>query len=173
MTASMVCISILYPWRTTWYAACSWEPWACNGRDAMRSFNTSIDIAAPAGRVWSIMSDVERWHEWTASITGIRRLDDGPLRIGSRALVRQPKLPQNRFEVTALEEGRGFSWESKSPGLRGIGHHWIEPTPAGCRVNLGVDFRGALAWPVSRLYGRLTQHYIEMEAEGLKRRSEA
>lgn len=138
----------------------------------MREFRTSIDIAASPDRVWSVVSDVERWHEWTASITGIERLDEGPLRIGSRARVRQPKLPENRFEVTALEEGRGFSWESRSPGLRGIGHHWIEPAPTGCRVTLGVDFRGPLAWPVSRLYGSLTQRYIEMEAAGLKQRCE-
>jgi uncharacterized membrane protein len=138
----------------------------------MQEFRTTIDIAAPPGRVWSVISDVERWREWTASITSIERLDHGPLRVGSRALVRQPKLPANRFEVTALDEGRGFSWASKSPGLRGIGHHWIEPTPKGCRVTLGVDFRGPLAWPVALLYGKLTRRYIEMEAEGLKRRAE-
>ena len=138
----------------------------------MRDFRTSIEIDAPPERVWSVISDVERWHEWTASITSVERLDQGPLRIGSRARVRQPKLPENRFEVTALEEGRGFSWISTSPGLRGVGHHWIEPTSKGCRVTLGVDFRGPLAWPISLLYGSLTQRYIDMEAAGLKRRSE-
>ena len=139
----------------------------------MSDFRTSIDIAAPPDRVWSVVRDVERWHEWTASISSIERLDDGPLRMGSRATVRQPKLPKNVFQVTALDEGRGFSWQSKSPGVRGIWHHWIEPTPHGCRVTLGVDFRGPLAWLVSRLYGTLTQRYIEMEAAGLKRRCEA
>jgi uncharacterized membrane protein len=139
----------------------------------MPEFRTTAEIAAPADRVWSIIRDVERWHEWTASITSIERLDAGPLRTGSRALVRQPKLPPNRFEVTALEEGRGFSWESKNPGLRGVGHHWIEPTSSGSRVTLGVEFHGPLAWLVPRLYGRLTQRYIELEAAGLKRESEA
>jgi uncharacterized protein YndB with AHSA1/START domain len=139
----------------------------------MRTFETSIEIAAPPARVWEIISDVERWHEWTASITAIERLDSGPLRMGSRALVRQPKLPRNRFEVTALEAGRGFSWMSTSPGLRGVGHHWLEATDRGCRVTLGVDFHGLLAWPIALLYGSLTRRYIEMEAEGLKRRSEA
>lgn len=139
----------------------------------MRELRVVVDIAAVPSRVWEIVRDVERWHEWTASITSIERLDDGPLRVGSRALVRQPKLPSNTFAVTALDEGRGFSWESKSPGLRGVGHHWIEATPAGSRVTLGVDFAGPLAWIVARFYGGLTQRYIEMEAAGLRSRSEA
>ena len=138
----------------------------------MREFRVVVDIAAAPARVWEIVRDVERWHQWTASISSIERLDDGPLRAGTRALVRQPKLPPNTFEVTVLEENRGFSWESRSLGLRGVGHHWIEATPAGSRVTLGVDFRGPLAWLVGRIYGGLTQRYIEMEAEGLRRRSE-
>jgi hypothetical protein len=138
----------------------------------MNDFRTCIDIAAAPERVWEIIRDVERWHEWTASITRIERLDDGPLRLGSRALVHQPRLPPNRFEVTALEDGRGFTWETRSPGLRGAGHHWIERTGSGCRVTLGVDFRGLLAPLIARLYGGLTQRYIEMEAAGLKARAE-
>jgi uncharacterized protein YndB with AHSA1/START domain len=140
----------------------------------MRKFEIVVDIAAPPSLVWPIVRDVERWHEWTASITRITRLDQGPLQVGSRAQVEQPKLPKNTFVVTAVEEGRGFTWETRSPGLQGAGHHWIEPIDGGrgSRVTLGVDFRGPLAWLVGRLYGRLTQRYIEMEAEGLKRRSE-
>jgi hypothetical protein len=135
-------------------------------------FAVSVDIAAPPGVVWEVIRDVERWHEWTPSITRIKRLDAGPLRVGSRATVQQPKLPKNDFTVTTLEDDRGFDWESRSPGLRGIGHHWIEPLPTGSRVTLGVDFRGPLAPVVRLVYGRLTQRYIEMEAAGLKLRSE-
>ena len=138
----------------------------------MKEFRTSIEINASRDRVWTVMSDVERWPEWTASVTSVERLDEGPLRIGSRAQVRQPKLPPGRFEVTALEDRRGFDWETRSPGLRGIGRHWIEPTSSGCRVSLGVEFRGLLSPVIGRLYGGLTQRYIEMEAAGLKRRSE-
>jgi uncharacterized membrane protein len=139
----------------------------------VKRFSVSIDIAAPPRRVWEVIRDVERWSEWTASITSIQRLDEGPLRVGSRGLVRQPKLPTNTYVVTALEEDRGFSWESRNPGVTGVGQHWIEPLPTGSLATLGVDFHGPLAGLIGWLYGRLTQRYITMEAEGLKARSEA
>lgn len=140
----------------------------------MRSFRVAVEISAPPERVWPVIRDVERWHEWTASIARITRLDEGPLRLWSRARVEQPKLPTNTFVVTAFEENRGFTWETTSAGLRGAGHHWIEPLDAGrrSRVTLGVDFSGPLAWIVALFYGGLTQRYIEMEADGLKKRSE-
>jgi hypothetical protein len=136
-------------------------------------FTTIVDIAAPPARVWAVIRDVERWHEWTPSITMIRRHDRGPLRVGSRATVQQPKLPRNDFIVTRLEEDRGFDWQTTSAGLTGVGHHWIEPAGTGSRATLGVTYRGFLAPVVRLVYGRLTQRYIEREAVGLKRRAEA
>ena len=139
----------------------------------MREFSTTVDIAAPPSRVWEVMRDVERWHEWTASITSIERLDEGPLKVGSGARVRQPKLLSARFEVTVLEEGRGFDWRTRSAGVTAVGQHWIQPIGAGCRVTLSVVYGGALGWLVARVYADLTRRYLAMEAEGLKRRSES
>lgn len=138
----------------------------------MPSYRVTTEIAAPPARVWEVIRDVERWHEWTPSITSVQRLEEGPLKVGSRALVRQPKLLPARFEVTVLEENRGFTWVTRSGGVTAVGEHWIEPTPTGSRVTLGVDFGGALGWLLGRIYGGLTRRYIAMEAEGLKRRAE-
>ena len=43
----------------------------------MRTFSITVDVAAPAQRVWEVMSDVERWHEWTASVTKVKRVGNG------------------------------------------------------------------------------------------------
>jgi uncharacterized protein YndB with AHSA1/START domain len=139
----------------------------------MRTFSTSIDIAAPPDRVWRIMSDVERWHEWTASIGSIRRLDSGPLQPGARAYVRQPKLPPAHWRVTDVQPGREFTWISRSPGVLVTARHLVEPAAAGSRATLSIHYGGALGWLIAKLVRGITDRYIAMEADGLKRRSEA
>jgi uncharacterized membrane protein len=137
------------------------------------AYSRSIDIAAPVERVWQVMSDVERWPDWTASITTVHRLDTGPLVVGSRAKVKQPKLPGVVWTVTELTPDRGFVWTAKSPGVRNRGIHRVEPVGDGeSRVTLGVEEDGPLGRLAGRLLRRLTKRYVDMEAEGLKKRVE-
>lgn len=138
-----------------------------------REFSRGIDVHAPPDRVWSAIVDVERWHEWTPSISSIERLDDGPLKIGSSARVRQPKLRPAVWQVIELEEGRGFTWETKSSGVRSVGGHWIQPAAGGCRVVLSLRLCGLLAPIVSLAARGLIERYLSLEADGLKQRSEA
>ena len=49
------------------------------------NFSITVDVNATPERVWTVMSDIERWHEWTPSVKSITRLDRGPLARGSRA----------------------------------------------------------------------------------------
>ena len=135
-------------------------------------FDISVDITAPPHVVWSVMSDVERWHEWTSSVRSIRILDEGPLKVGSRALIRQPRFPPAVWAVTEIEHGRSFTWKSGAPGMRVYGRHSVAPVPGGSRANLHLHYEGALGWLLARLTRDITNRYLGFEAAGLKKRSE-
>jgi carbon monoxide dehydrogenase subunit G len=134
-------------------------------------FQRSINISAPSHVVWSLMSDVEHWHEWTPSIRAIRLLG-GPFEIGRRALVRQPKFPPAVWTVSALEPGRSFTWTTTGPAMRVSGHHLVDAVSDGSRVTLALRYEGVVGRLLARLTRRITERYIRLEAEGLKRRSE-
>jgi uncharacterized membrane protein len=55
-------------------------------------FDISVDIAAPPDVVWAVVSDAERWHEWTESVRSIRLFD----------------------------AGRSFTWKTGSPVMSGL-----------------------------------------------------
>jgi uncharacterized protein YndB with AHSA1/START domain len=134
---------------------------------------TSIDVAAPPERVWEVLVDVERWPEWTDSVSRVRPLDAGPLAVGSRVEVSQPRIPTGTYIVTALAPGRAFTWEQRQPGSTVSAHHECVPTPdGGTQVQLSVVMGGTVGGVVGRLYRKLTERYLEMEAAGLKLRAE-
>jgi len=137
----------------------------------MRTFSTSIDIAAPAERVWAVMSDIARWHEWTPSVTSIKRLETGPFDVGSRAIVRQPRFPPALWRVVAIEPGR-FTWVSTAPGLRVIARHFVESVGATSRATLSLELQGVFGGLLGRLTKDITERYLAFEATGLKARSE-
>ena len=138
----------------------------------MRNFRITIDIAAPPHRVWEVMSDMERWHEWTPSVTSIKRRDAGPFAVGSRLVIRQPKFPPAFWKVTAIEPGRSFTSESIGPGFRVVAHHSVEPTVSGSKATLSLELRGPLGGVFGRMTRGITERYLAFEATGLKARSE-
>jgi uncharacterized membrane protein len=69
-----------------------------------------IDIDAPASTVWRVVADVARWPEWTPSVRSVDRTSAGPLVVGERVVVSQPRLPTTTWTVTEVAEGRSFTW---------------------------------------------------------------
>jgi uncharacterized protein YndB with AHSA1/START domain len=138
----------------------------------MREFNMTTDIAAPPERVWEVMSDTDRWHEWTPSVTSVKRLGGGPFVVGSRAVIRQPRFPPALWKITAIEPGRSFTWISVAPGLRVVGQHRVEPTISGSRATLSLSLQGIFGGLFGRMTQDITRRYLAFEANGLKARSE-
>src|SRR5688572_6601747 len=135
--------------------------------------STRIEVEAPAERVWEVLREVERWPEWASTVTSVRRLDDGPLAVGSRVRVEQPRIPPTEYVVTEFEPNRSFTWTATGPGVRTTARHRLEQLGAGTtRVTLAVEQAGPLGTVMGRFYRRLTDRYLTAEAEGIKARSE-
>src|SRR5580765_507243 len=64
-------------------------------------FSISVDIRAAPPRVWALISDIEGWPGWTPTVKSVERLDAGPLAVGSRARIRQPKLLPAVWQITS------------------------------------------------------------------------
>jgi uncharacterized membrane protein len=133
----------------------------------------AVNIDAPPERVFALLCDVERWPEWTPTMTSVQRLEQGPFTVGSSAQVRQPKLRPAVWKVTELEDKRNFTWVSRSPGLRMKAGHLVERYGTGSRVELSFELSGLMARVVSRLYGGLIEQYVTTESQKLKVRSES
>jgi hypothetical protein len=129
-----------------------------------------VTAQADPSAVVPVILDVERWSEWTPSIRSARRLDDGPFAVGSRVEVSQPKLPTVVWTVTDLDPERGFTWESRGPGVRTLGEHWARPVPGGTEVTLRLAQHGPVGTVIARLTRGLTRRYLRLEGDGLAAR---
>jgi uncharacterized membrane protein len=140
---------------------------------AVVEYSLSAAAHAPPEVVWRLFIDVERWPQMTRSIRNVRRLDTGPLRVGSEALVIQPRLPPTRWRITELDPETGFVWEADAGGIRTTGGHFVRVSGDGCIVTLTIAQRGFLIGIVDVLFGNLMRRYLAMELEGFRLTAES
>lgn len=130
-------------------------------------------VHAPAARVWELLVDVEGWPAWTKSMREIERLETGPLAVGSRSRVTQPKGRPMVWTVTELKPMRTFTWVATQPGLSIEAVHRIDEDGDGVRTTLELIMTGPLAWLASLTAGSRVRSYVHMESNGLKRAAES
>lgn len=133
----------------------------------------SIEIDAPAQLVWQVFSDVERWPEWTPSVTSLVARDGTGLAVGKRFAIKQPGMSKLVWKVTEIDSGESWTWTQRSLGVLVTARHWVIPQPAGrTLVRQQLDQRGVLGALIGRLMIKKTRRFLEQEAQGLKARSE-
>ena len=131
-----------------------------------------IDIASPIEVVWRVTTDVERWPEWTPTVTHVQLVNHAPLQLGSVASIKQPLQPVSDWTVVEFQAERRFAWETRRRGLRFKGVHDVTSFAGGTRNLLAVEATGVLAillWPALRAAVRKS---LRDENAGLKRRCE-
>jgi uncharacterized membrane protein len=133
----------------------------------------SVEIDAPPHLVWQVFSDVERWPDWTASVTSLVGRDGPDLAVGKRFAIKQPGMQKLVWRVTEIEPGSSWTWVQRSPGVLVTARHYVSAQPGGrTLVRQQLDQRGALGALVGRLMVKKTKRFLELEGQGLKARSE-
>ena len=133
----------------------------------------SSDIAAPPETVWRLTTEIERWPELLEAMTSLQRLDEGPLRVGSSARIKQPGQPTRVWTVTRFEPGHLFAWTTKALGTCMEGSHHLSEEGDGCVHRLELELTGATAGIVGRLLRGQLLKAITTENEGFKAAAES
>lgn len=133
----------------------------------------SVEIDAPPQLVWEVFTDVERWPEWTASVTSLVGLDGSALTVGRRFAIKQPGMQKLVWQVTEIDPGTSWTWVQRSPGVLIAARHDVIARPGvGTVVSQRLDHRGVLGALVGRLMVKKTKRFLKLEAQGLKARCE-
>ena len=136
-------------------------------------FEESIDIEADQQRVWEVLSDFEAWPRRIETVDVAEVLTPAPVAIGSRILLKQPKLPDSTFDITVWDAPSYFEMRQKSGGMTTVAGHRVEVLEEGrSRLTLSLDMRGPMII-VAMFFRGLTNRYMTSEAQDMKRAAES
>jgi uncharacterized membrane protein len=137
-------------------------------------FEQSIEIDATPQRVWDVLTDLEAWPQRIETVDFVELLTPAPIGEGSRVRLKQPKLPEGTWDVTVWQAPSFFEWRQQSSGVTSVAGHRVEALGDGrSRLNLELEMNGVLIPIIGRLYRGLTNRYMTLEAEGMKRAAES
>ena len=120
-------------------------------------------IDAPAEVVWRLATDVAAWPEFMPTVQSVERLEEGPLRLGARAMIKQPGQRRALWTVTQMTPGHSFSWESRRRGVTMTGHHRVEQEGTATRSTLVLTMSGPLAPVLGPVLGPLMRRVLRTE----------
>ena len=137
-------------------------------------FEQSIDIDARQQRVWDVLGDLEAWPQRIETVDVVELLTPAPVGEGSSVRLKQPKLPEGTWEVTVWDAPSYFEFRQQSGGVTNVAGHRVEALEEGrSRLTLTLDMRGLLVPVVALFYKGLTNRYMTIEAQGMKRAAES
>jgi uncharacterized membrane protein len=133
----------------------------------------TLEIDTPPETVWAVTMDVDALPTITpTTMSSVERLDEGPLRPGSRVRIKQPMQAARVWRVTETDEPHRFAWETTLGRARMVATHVLEPTPTGCRNTLRLELTGRGSGLLGRLLGRTFARVLATENAGFKRVAE-
>lgn len=134
-------------------------------------FDSAATIAAPAERIWSILTDASAWPEFDPNCERV----EGQIEAGSKVKVFTRLSPGRAFpvKVSMPEPGRLMVWTGGMPLGMFKGERTFTLTPAGSGTDFAMTerFSGPLLGLIGRTIPDMTLAFKQF-ADGLKRRAE-
>ncbi len=113
----------------------------------MARIEESIEIRAPAGEVFAIMTDATRWSTWHTAIREAAQTSAGPVGVGTTfrgvTELMGRRMPWTA-KATEYEPNERFTKEIDSGSVFIDDHYTFAPTPVGTELTIRYDmkFRG-------------------------------
>ena len=131
----------------------------------------AIDIAAPADKIWALLTDAAAFPRWNSTVQSI----EGQIALGGKIRVRVPLAPERVFKlkVAAFDPGRRMVWrDGMAPMFRGERTFTLRPTDHGAVEFSMVEVFSGLMLPM--IAGSLPDFApsFEQYAADLKRAAE-
>lgn len=98
------------------------------------------DIAAPAEKVWELLTNIDCWPDWGPTVRRAE-LDGDSFDVGATGTVATVAGVTLPFEVTAYEAGRRWSWTVA--GIPATDHAVVALGPHRSRAGFGVPWPAA------------------------------
>jgi hypothetical protein len=137
-------------------------------------FEQSVEIDAPQQRVWDVLTDIARWPERIETVKSVELLTPPPMAVGGRVHMKQPRLPEEVWDVTVWDPPSYFEWRQEASGATTVAGHRVDVLEGGrSRLALTLDMRGLLIPILGRIFQGLTNRYMTTEAESIRRAAEA
>ena len=137
----------------------------------MKSFATKIVIAAPAERVWALLTDAPGYPAWNTTVDKV----DGRIALGEKVTVHAKISPGRAFpvKVAELEPNARMVWSSGMPlGLfKGERTFTLAPGQGGVEFAMREEYTGLLAGLIGKSIPDLQPAFDEF-ASALKTRAE-
>jgi carbon monoxide dehydrogenase subunit G len=115
-------------------------------------FGSTLEINAPAEKIWAVFDNTEEWHQWVPSIKKIERVSKGPVAVDSqvRVIARSGITFKLLMTITEYIPGRRVFMQGEILGTKLIRFYTLEPVGQKTRVTAGGEVSGLLAWLVRR-----------------------
>jgi uncharacterized membrane protein len=116
----------------------------------------SLDVAVQAETAFALICEVEKWPVWLSFLKSARRVENGPLGIGSEIALRGaiPGAAEELYEVERFMTGHMLSLVGAYSIRRRIDFR-VEGRPSSARVVVRVDYP-AYGGVLGAIYDRVT-----------------